>query len=88
MPRRPLMLAATPVHVLEAHDVVLAQISARLHFDDFQRQRARVFQAMLHADGNLSRLILGEQKSLSAARHLGRAAHHYPMLGAVVMHLQ
>src|SRR3569623_957545 len=43
---------------------------------------------MLHADGDISRLIFGEQKSLGAARHLGRTAHHYPMLGTVEMHLQ
>jgi hypothetical protein len=34
------------VGVLEAHDVVLAQVAARLHLDDLQRHLARVGQAV------------------------------------------
>src|SRR5256714_14191037 len=42
--------ALTPVAILEAHDVVFTEIRARLHLDDLERHRARVLDAMLHAD--------------------------------------
>src|SRR3981189_747645 len=76
------------VTVLEAHDVVFAQIRARLHLDDFQRHRARVLDAMLHADRDVGRLVLFQKEDLLAARDARGAGHHHPVLGAVMMHLQ
>ncbi len=37
---------------------------------------------------NVRRLVFGQQEHVFAAGHLGGAAHHDPMFGAVMMHLQ
>ena len=37
---------SAPVDILEAHDVVLAQVAARLHLDDLERHLAGVGQAV------------------------------------------
>src|SRR5258707_12359154 len=76
------------VTVLEAHYIVFAEIRARLHLDDLERHRARVLDAMLHADRNVSGLVLFEKEHLLAARDARRAGHHHPVLGAVMMQLQ
>src|ERR1700731_3638187 len=76
------------VTVLEAHYVVFAEIRAGLYLDDFQRHRARVLDAMLHADRDVGRLVLFEKENFLAARDARRAGHHHPVLGAVMMQLQ
>jgi hypothetical protein len=43
-------LLASAVVVLKAHDVVLAQITARLHLDDFEGTGAQVGKAMDFAE--------------------------------------
>src|SRR5207253_10001619 len=79
---------AAAVGIVDAHDVVLAQVAAGLDLDDFQRELSRVFQAMQHAERNEGGLVLAEQELLLAARDQRRAADHHPVLGAVVMQLQ
>jgi hypothetical protein len=76
------------VGVFEAHDVVFAQVAARLHLDDLQRHLARVGQAVHLAQRDVGALVLGQQDDLVAVGDLGRAADHDPVLGAVVVHLQ
>src|SRR5215468_8372516 len=49
---------------------------------------AGILEAMLHADGDVGRLILAEQGDLVAARHPCGAAHNHPMLRALVVILQ
>lgn len=51
-----------PVLVVEAHDIVFAEIVARLNFDDFERNAARILEAVDLADGDIRRLVLAEQK--------------------------
>ena len=46
------------VCVREAHDIVFAQVRARLHLDDLERDRPGVFQSVLDAEGDIRRLIL------------------------------
>jgi len=41
------------VDVFEPDDVVLAEIAAGLHFDDFKCDSARVFQSVFCANGNI-----------------------------------
>ena len=53
-----------------------------------QRQLARVFQAVVHADRDIGRFVLGQQAHLVAAGHARGARHHDPVFGAVVVHLQ
>src|SRR3984893_12782271 len=76
------------VTVLEAHDVVLAQVRAGLHLDDFQRHRARVLDAVLDAHRDVGRLVLFEKEDLVAASDARGAGHHHPVLGAVMMQRQ
>ncbi len=42
-----------PVGVFEAHDVVFAQVGARLHFDHLELHPPRVFQSMGRAQWNI-----------------------------------
>src|SRR5207342_3902917 len=80
--------SAASVHVLEADDVVLAQIAARLHLDQFQRHHARILEAVLHAQRDVGALVLREDDRLVATRDAAGATDHDPVLGAVVVHLQ
>src|SRR5687768_8566564 len=86
--RRSTCLAFAAVAVLEAHDVVLAEIRAGLHLDDVQRDLAGILDAVLRAERNVGRLILLEQERLLAARDARSAGDYDPMLGAMMMHLQ
>ena len=81
-------LAFAAIAVLEAHDVVLAEIGAGLHLDDVQRNLAGILDAMLRAERNVGRLILLEQERLLAARDARRAGDDDPVLGAMMMQLQ
>src|SRR5277367_5226867 len=74
--------------VLDAHDVVLAQIAAGLNLDQLELDFSRIFKAMLGTDRNLDRLVLVDDFNLVADRHPRRAADHDPMLGAMMMGLQ
>src|SRR5215472_4966905 len=56
------------IDVLEAHDVVLAQVRAGLHLDDLERDHARVLDPVLHAYRDVGRLVLFEEKYLLTAR--------------------
>jgi hypothetical protein len=76
------------VGVFESNDVILAEVAARLHLDDFERDLSGVLQAVFDAERDVGRLVLAEQDDLLAARHPGRAAHHDPVLGAMMVHLQ
>src|SRR6266542_6844523 len=80
--------SAAAVMVLEADDVVFAEIAARLYLDDVQWDLAGVFQAMGGAEWDVGRLVLGQDHLFVAAHDLGGALYDDPMLGAVVMHLQ
>src|SRR5579863_6888130 len=89
MSERPLRLRAlAAVTVLEAHDVVLAQVRPRLHLDDLEHYGARILYTVLHADRDIGRLILLEQEHLLAARDACGARHHHPVLGTVMVQLQ
>jgi len=76
------------IGIVVAHDVILAQIGARLHFDQPKRLFARVFQTMLGAKRNEGRLVFVQQKNLLIAGYLCRALHHDPMLGTLFVALQ
>lgn len=75
------------VLVLETHNIVLAQVGAGLHFNQFKLDDTRILQGMNLADGDVGGLVFRDQIGLVAIGHLSSAADHYPVLGAVVMHL-
>src|SRR5580765_6237484 len=72
----------------EAHDVVLAEVAARLHLDEIERQLPGVLEPVLHPDRNEHRFVLRNEELVLAARDLRRPRDHDPVLGAVVVHLQ
>src|ERR1700741_3988155 len=76
------------VAVVVANDVVLAQVAARLHLNDMQRNASRVLNTMSHPDRYEGRLVLFEQEHFIAARNARGPRYHHPVLGAVGMHLQ
>src|SRR5579872_2739310 len=80
--------ALTAVTIIESHDVILAEVGARLHLDDVQRNHPRILDAVLHADRNVGRLVLLQEENLVAAGDTRRAGNHDPVLGTVMMHLQ
>ena len=76
------------IDIIEADDIVLAQIAPRLHLDQFERDLAGIGQPMDGAQGDVGRFILVNDALLAVDRHLGGAAYHHPMLGPVHMLLQ
>src|SRR5215467_14758691 len=80
--------ALAAVTVLEAHDVVLAEVRPRLHLDDLEHDGARILDAVLHADRDVGRLVLLEEKHLLTTGDARSSRDHHPMLGAVMMHLE
>jgi hypothetical protein len=78
----------TPVIILNADDVVLAEITAGLNLDQFQQNLAGVFQPVDGADRDIDRLVLVHDLDQFVDGHARGAAHHDPVLGAVMMLLQ
>src|ERR1700676_1599631 len=76
------------IAVFEAHNVVLAEITTRLHLDNMQWNTARILDAMANAAGKKGRLILLDRVSLLPPGDSGGTGHYDPMLGAMMMHLQ
>ena len=76
------------VGVVVADNIVFAEIGARLHLDEMQRDLAGIFKPVPGAHGNEGQFILVQRHLLVAFGHLGGAGDDDPMLGAVMMHLQ
>ena len=76
------------VDVFVANDVILAEVAARLHFDQRQRHFAGVFHAVHGAQWDVDGLVLGDELNLFTDGHFGRAFDHDPVLGSVVVALQ
>src|SRR6267142_6398708 len=76
------------VIVLDANDIVLAEIAAGLDFDQLQRNLARIFHPVSRADRNIDRFVLMYGLDEFIDGHARRATHHDPVLGAMVMLLQ
>src|SRR3954468_15357019 len=77
-----------PVDVVEAHDVVLAQIAADLYLDQFKPDLAGVGEPMDAPDRDVDGFVFVHAALVSAERHFGRPLDHDPMLGSVEMLLQ
>src|SRR5690606_34557900 len=76
------------VHVLVADDVVLAQVTARLHLDQLQHLRARVLEPVLRAQRDVGRLVGMQLEHVVVAGHACGAADYDPVLGAALVRLQ
>src|SRR5262249_15617339 len=93
-PRRPRgrpeltgLVGGAVVDIVAAHDIVLAQVAADLHFDDLERRLARVFEAVPLGGDAVDRLVLAHELLFPTDRHFGRAVHHHPVFGAMMVHL-
>src|SRR5262249_976938 len=82
------LLLSTPVNIVEAHDVVLAEIAADLHLDQFERDLARIGEPMNAADRDIDGFVFVHAAHVMAERDLGCSLDHDPMLGAVEVLLQ
>ena len=76
------------VDILEAHDVVFAQVATGLDLDDLQGNGPGVLQPVVAAHRDVGRLVLGDQECPIVAGHAGGAGDHDPVLGPMVVHLQ
>ena len=76
------------VDIVEAFDVVLAQIVPGLNFDDPEDVLARVLQSVARAERDVGRLVGPELEHLLATGDPGPALDHDPMLGPMPMTLQ
>src|SRR5258707_6610159 len=66
------------VSVLEAHDVVLAEIGARLHLDEMKGNFPRILQPVPRAERDIGRLVLVQEDLVVAAQHLGGTRDDHP----------
>src|SRR6202171_26228 len=80
--------STTSIGIVEAHDVVFAEVRARLHLDDLEGHLPGVLEPVAHAERDERRFVFAQEKLLVAARDERRAAHDDPVFGAVVMHLK
>src|SRR3954451_19651595 len=81
-------LTRTAILVVEPDDVVFAQIGAGLHLDDLKRNATRVLETMRYTVWDIRRLVFAKQEFFFSACDERGAAHHDPVLRAVMMHLQ
>src|SRR3954464_13171078 len=83
------MLAlSAPVDVVEAYDVVLAEIAADLYLDQFKPNLAGVGEPVDAPDRDVDGFVFVHAALVGAERHLGRSLDHDPMLGTVEVLLQ
>ncbi len=73
--------SGAPIIILDADDVVLAEIAAGLNLDQFQQNLAGIFQPMDRADRDMDRLVLMHGLDEFIDRYARRAAHDDPVLG-------
>ena len=85
---RMLTTAGSAIIIFDADDIILAEITPGLDLDQFELDLAGIFQAMLRPDRNVARFIFMHDLGLVVDGHARGAAHHDPVFGAMVMHLQ
>ena len=81
------MSLAPMVNVLEASDIILPEIGARLHFDEEGWDFAGVRQPVSLADGDVRRLVLGKKARDVALGYRERTPYHHPVLRSVIVAL-
>src|SRR3569833_4763045 len=81
------VVSVAGVNVLNADDVVLAEVSAGLHLDEVERNFPRFFQPVHAAERNEDRFVFSQQDFLIVARYDGRAVNDDPMLRTMIVFL-
>src|ERR1700722_14524456 len=74
--------------VLDADDVVLAEVAAGLALDQFQHNLAGIFQPVDGADRNIDRFVLVQALDQFVDRYARSTPYHDPVLGPMMMFLQ
>jgi hypothetical protein len=74
--------------VVEANDIILAEITADLNFDQFEGYLAGVSETMNAADRDICRLVLVDDADFVSNLNLGRTSDHHPVLGTMKVLLQ
>src|SRR5579872_4965697 len=78
----------TAIIIVEADDIVLAEITADLNLDQLKLYLSRIEEPMNAADRNVDRLVFVDDTYFGADSDFGSASHHHPMFGAVEVLLQ
>jgi hypothetical protein len=76
------------VDVFKSSDVILIEIGARLHLDEEGGDLSGIGEAMPLADGDVGRLVLGEEARYVTFGDSECAFHHHPVLRSVVVALE
>src|SRR5687768_15234820 len=79
---------AAPILIVEAQDVVLADVVAGLDLDHHAVDGAWIGQAVHRSGADVGGLVRTHEDLLLVAQHLGHSGNDDPMLAAMVMHLQ
>ena len=74
--------------IFKPHDVILAQITARLHLNDLQRNGAWVGKAVDFTERNVSALVFGKQDGLVPVGDFSGTGDDDPVLRPMVVLLQ
>ena len=76
------------VDVVEAHDVVLSDIAADLHLDQFERDLAGIGEPVNAFDWDINGFVFVHAAHVVAERDLGCPFDHDPVLRAMKVFLQ
>jgi len=83
-----LFFLRTLIVIFDADDVVLAEITPGLDLDQFELDLAGILQSVDRADRDIDRFVLVHGFDIRSDGDLGGAAHHHPVLCAMVVLLQ
>ena len=78
--------AASIVDIVETDNIIFTQIASRLHFNDLEVKHAGILQSMRRANGDIGRLVFGQQDHTIIDGNPGGAGHHDPVFGSMVVH--
>ena len=81
------LLVATAVNIVEAHDIVLAEVITRLYFDNIEDLVAGIFEIMRGSQWYENRLVFMQVENFIVAENARGAFDYDPVFGAMVMHL-
>jgi hypothetical protein len=80
--------SVSPVLILKADNVVLAQIGPNLHLDQCQWDPANILQTVHAAEGQVDTLVFTNQNVLMVSRHKSGSTYHNPMFSPMEVLLQ
>src|SRR5258705_8481595 len=80
-----LLLSCSSEIILQANDVVFAQVTTTLNFDKYQCVGAGILNPMGCVNCNIDRLAGGNDDFAVVQCHLCRTLHNHPVLGSLRM---